>query len=266
MNRTGAKENDKWMLNLQQHVCLLQEALGIPVKITIEKDFYIIRLHKTNSFDGKPETECFYGFTPETRNTFTRDLKDYNKEDVESFINRIESDVGSLLNTKSRNSDLYLQRFQIKDLQDMIKTLECADRWLSKICSGRFKALSQPKHNYNYVFKDPDNPLSEDIDFYVNTDISIESKKVLPHLKSLLRHLKEAESMQRKKRGKRSSADKDNLTFQIAKYFQEFIDRPRPFTGPFPKIVRKCFKIFGSKKDNDQTRAIRYALKKLSSF
>lgn len=251
-------KNNKKNLRLLQRALVLEEALGIKVRINIEEDLYVIEVQQNNPFDGKVEVKYLYWFTEETRNEFKKILKNYDKEKVEDFINRIESDIGNFIEVKSDR-----QQFHAREVEDTIKALERTNKHLLKICSGRLKVPSQPNQSYNYKFENPDNPLSRVLYEEVKANCEIKSKIILRSLPGLLQDLKSAMSIERRKRG-RPSADTDGLAFQIASWFKEFIGSPHPFSGPFPEILERCFALVKNNYDSDRTRAIRQAIKNLS--
>lgn len=258
---TTRERNNKENLRLLQSISILKEVLGTTAEIEVREKLFIAKLQRKNSFDGKPELEYLCWFTEETRNEFKKPLKNYGRARIESFINRIESDIGNFIKVKLDLSGQ--QDFRTREVEDAIKTLERANGYLLKICSGRLKVPYQPKYGYAYKFKSPDDPLSGDLYEEVKATCNIKSKVVLRSLPGLLQDLKSAVSIERRKRG-RPNADADDLAFQIAGWFKEIIGPPRPLSGPFPEIIRRCFEICEIGNGNDRTRAIRHAIKRFS--
>jgi hypothetical protein len=263
----AGERNDKKIHALLQSTSALRDELGIPVKLKIDNrgKLYVLELQQKNSLDGKPEVEYLYGFTEETRGEFKKIFKKcdegYDEEKVESFINRIESDIGNLVKVKRDLGDR--KHFHVQNEEDIIEALERANEYLLKICSGRFKVLSQPKHSYVYKFETPDDPLAVDLCEEVKDRCNFKSETVLRLQQDLVQDLKSAVSIERRKRG-RLNADTDDLAFQIARWFREFMGSPRPYTGPYPEIVRKCFEICGFNYENNRSRAIGHALRRLA--
>lgn len=257
-NKFPKEKCEEEKLQQFKSIYLLKEAFGIRASIETSGELNVAKLQRKNSFDGKPESECQYWFTKETRNHFEDLLRDHDEEKVKNFIYRIESDIGNFVKVRRDPARIDL-------VKETIKTLEQANGLLLKIYSGRLKVLCQPKHSYAYKFKNPDEPLSTDIYEAVKADCEVKSKIVLRSLPGLIRDLRSAVTIEKRKRGQ-PNADGDDLAFQIASWFREFIEPPRPFSGPFPKIVRKSFEICEvSRGRNRCSRAIGYALKKLSS-
>ena len=247
---------------LRRRAAVLQKELGIPVKINVEENLAILELQEKNSFDGKPEIRRLYGFTEKTRTEFKKMLKNYDKEKAENLINRIDSDVGNFL--AARYALRNRQDLHVKRLENVINKLDRANRNILKIYSGRIRVPLQPKHSYPYKFENPNDPFSGDIFEEVKGSCYANARIAFKSLQDLIRNLKSAVSIERRKRS-RPRADEDDLAFQIAMWFKEFIGQPRPLAGPFPKIVQEYFQICGIKGDIMRRDTIQSALKKLSS-
>lgn len=258
------EKDDEENVTLQQRALVLQKALGIPVKVNIEENLYVVELQEKNSFDKKPEIKYLYGLREKTRSDFKDILKNYNKEKIKSFINHIESDIGNVVGTRRKLGNW--QHTRAQNLKDIIELLERANKYLLKIYSGRLEVPLQPKHSYAFKFENPNDPLSGDLYQLVGDTCKFNSKITFNLLQNLIRNLKSAVAIERKNRG-RPRSDEDDLAFQIAKWFQGLIGTPHPFSGPFPEIVERCFEIAGIKggREGDRTRTIRQALKRLSS-
>lgn len=242
---------------LLKSASILKDAFGITAKIKISGELYVAELEQKNSFDGKPGIEHLYWFTKKTRSYFKDLLIECDEGKVESFINHVESDIGNHVKAKRDPA-----RLDVKNVEGEIKTLEQASKFLSKISSRRRKVLCQPKHNYSFKFENPEDPLSGDIYEEIKANCEIKSKIVLKSLPDLIQDLRSAVTIERRRPGS-PDADGDDLAFQIASWFKEFIGRPHPQGGPFPKIVRRCFEICEINRGKNCTRALRYALRKL---
>jgi hypothetical protein len=255
---TDIDNNDQKIL--RQRAFILQKALEVPVKVDIEGDLYVLEVAE------KPETRHMYGFTKKTRNEFKKILrtylKNYDEGKAKNFINSIEGDVGHFISTRRYLNDrryLYGQ-----DLKDAKHSFEEAEKYILEICSGRLKVPIQLENSYGFKFEQPNDPLSGDLQYAAQEECYASAKVALRSIQSLLKNFKSGISIEKKKRGC-PRADKDDLAFQLAMWFNEFIGRPRPLAGPFPKIVRRCFRICRINRDEGQRRAIESALKKLSS-
>lgn len=254
-------ENNKKNFRLLQSASILEEALGTKVKVSIGEDLYAVELQQSNAFDGKPEVKYLYGFTEETRGKFKKILKSYDEVKIEGFINHIESDIGNFVSVKHGLGDQ--QSFHVQEVEDIIESLERAEKCLLKIRSGRLRVPLRLKHSYTYKFKNPDDPLSVDLFEEVKDRCNYKTRTALRSLQDLSQDLKSAVIIERRRQG-HPNADENDLAFQIAKWFKEFIGSPRPYTGPYPKIVKKCFEICDSNCKNKRTKAILDALRKLA--
>lgn len=260
VNKSPEKNCKKVPLQLKKRLAVLEAVYGVQGEIKIDGKLYVAKLQQKNRLDGKSEVKHLYGFTEETRNDFKDPLKEYDGTKVETFINRIESDIGNFISVKR---DLGGQPgFHVREIEDTINALERASMSLLKICSGRLKVLYQAKHSYAYKFENPDDPLSGDLYEEVKASCNFKSEVVLRSLSGLLRDLRLSVSIETKKRG-HPNADADDLAFQIASSFQELIAPPRPWSGHFPFVVSQCFNIAGIK-GKDRNKAVHQALLKLS--
>jgi hypothetical protein len=219
-----------------------------------------IRDESTNPIDGKQIVSHFYYLTREERNHFTEILKDHDRAKTEKFIGRIQMDMEfsrKILDDEWKSGS---HADQVVKLNDAVKTLRAASKCLLRIRSSRLKVL--PPRQCNFLVEWMKNSRDPHSHSTVILETSRDAGIARQPIERLIENLKLAIKIEKVDRG-RPRADELDLAFQIAKRFKEFIGTPCPNSGPFTHIVEYCFEIVGIK-GCDRTRAIRYALRKLS--
>lgn len=221
----------------------------------------------TNEIDGKLINHADYFLSHEERDHLINTiLKNYKEEKVREFIDRVEMHLSMCLrifhyfNPKSHAD-------QIQKLDDMIKTLEAASDRCLQILAGRVIPIPPRQCNFLVGWR-----LEERIDARnsrgaINFAARRNARAANEALQGLIENLRSARQIEKAKQG-RPKADELDLAFAIAEDFKKFVGAPRPHTGPFQEVCEYCFDILENKigTGNDRTRAIRQALKKLSSY
>lgn len=213
--------------------------------------------------DGGREIVCEqWVFTQTERDHLTNILQGHEKNNIEVFIDQLERDF-SLMYYCVFESNQGSKADQVIKLRDIISKLELAFKHIDKISSGQFEVL----RFWKCVCQD-DLMEKKYSDLNPRSKISIRPRSnaeaARQPLQKLIEDLKAAIEITKLRRGARQRADELDLAFVIAKEFGKFIEVPHPHAGPFAPIVEYCYEIITNKK-GDRTRAIRQALKKLSS-
>lgn len=224
----------------------------------------ILKKHKwISEIDGKSITRHAYYFSPEEQSHLRKILKEYEEPKIEAFMRSIEIYVDY---TRRILDHLNLcDRTAHRDkLFKIRKHLEAAHKDIINIASGRFQVLPARQCNpEHWDCQDIENPRVK-----TRREIAFATAILATpeYLQKIIENLIFALGIEKGKRGGHN-ADQFLLAFQIGKTFERYIGRAHSYSGPFPEICEYCFEIVGIKggKENDRTRAIRQALKKLSS-